>query len=105
MADNLEELAKALSGYGEVDGLVGVQGPDITWDGVVEPVREVWRDCARAVLRFLGFVNEKGEVRCPAEGAAGKAMRALEAVDRVWQCDSCSLVEDALRALKGEADG
>jgi len=54
---------------------------------------------AQAALRFLGCVNEKGEVVALEEGAVGKALEALEAI--VAAGGDVRHARAALRALRG----
>ena len=97
MADGLEGLAQAI--YPE------------SWE---EKPMELypWQECsslkqyqcrrmARAALTFLGFVNEAGQVYCPAEGSVGDALRHLREayVSASSYVDPVEDIEAALRAL------
>ena len=59
---------------------------------------------AQAALRFLGCVDEKGEVVVLGRGAVGKALEALDKADYCGDkdCEYAPAVETARRALRGE---
>jgi hypothetical protein len=69
-------------------------GKSISWAGALLTMREdailrcdvaVARTAARAALRFLGFVDSKGEVYCPPGGTMMKVREALSATVSAYQ--------------------